>query len=61
MIEIKHNIPIDRELILSVFNKTLNSNIFRYYILTTYENSFKDKNELKYIKELVLKIKKKQK
>lgn len=58
VIEIKHNIPIDRELILSVFNKTLNSNIFRYYILTTYENSFKDKNELKYIKELVLKIKK---
>ena len=58
VIEIKHNIPIDRELILSVFNKTLNSNIFRYYILTTYENSFKNENELKYIKELVLKIKK---
>lgn len=61
VIEIKHNIPIDRELILSVFNKTLNSNIFRYYILTTYENSLKDKNELKYIKELVLKIKKRNK
>lgn len=58
VVEIKHNIPIDKELILSVFNKTLNSNIFRYYILTTYKNSFKNENELKYIKELVLKIKK---
>lgn len=58
VVEIKHNIPIDKELILSVFNKTLNSNIFRYYILTTYKNNFKNENELKYIKELVLKIKK---
>lgn len=57
MVEIKHKIPIDRGLIFDVTKKSENTTIERYYILTTYENSFENVNEEKYINNLVLKIK----
>jgi len=58
MIEIKHNIPIDRGLIFDVTKKSENTSIERYYILTTYKNSFENIEEEQYINNLILKIKK---
>lgn len=58
MVEIKHNIPIDRGLIFDVTKKSESTTIKRYYILTTYENSFENADEEKYINHLILKIKK---
>jgi DNA (cytosine-5)-methyltransferase 1 len=57
MVEIKHKIPIDRGLIFDVTKKSENTTIERYYILTTYENSFENAREEKYINNLILKIK----
>ncbi len=57
MVEIKHNIPIDRGLIFDVTKKSGNTTIQRYYILTTYENSFESVDEERYINNLILKIK----
>jgi DNA (cytosine-5)-methyltransferase 1 len=58
MVEIKHNIPIDRGLIFDVTKKSESTTVERYYILTTYENSFENDDEEKYINNLILKIKK---
>jgi DNA (cytosine-5)-methyltransferase 1 len=58
MVEIKHNIPIDRDLILDVIKKSENTTIERYYILTTYEDCFESPDEEEYINKLILKIKK---
>jgi DNA (cytosine-5)-methyltransferase 1 len=58
MVEIKHNIPIDRDLILNVIKKTEETPVERYYILTTYKNSFKSEAEESYINNLILKTKK---
>lgn len=58
MVEIKHNIPIDRGLIFDVTKKSESTTVKRYYILTTYENSFENSDEEKYINNLILKIKK---
>lgn len=58
MIEIKHNIPIDRNLIFDVVKKSKNTTIKRYYILTTYQNSFQSLDEEIYINNLILKIRK---
>lgn len=57
MVEIKHNIPIDRGLIFDITKKSENTTIQRYYILTTYKNSFEGADEEKYINNLILKIK----
>jgi len=40
IVEIKHNIPIDKYLIFDIAKKTQNVKIDRYYILTTFSNSF---------------------
>jgi DNA (cytosine-5)-methyltransferase 1 len=57
ILEIKHNIPIDRNMILDIVKKSANTTIKRYYILTTYKDCFLNKDEEKYINELILKIK----
>lgn len=58
MVEVKHNIPIDRNLIFDVAKKTENTSVKRYYVLTTFKNGFADKSEEEYINKLILKIKK---
>ena len=58
MIEVKHNIPIDRNLIFDVVKKSENTTIERYYVLTTYKNSFLNAEEEAFINKFVLKIKK---
>lgn len=57
MIEIKHNIPIDRNMIFDVTKKSEATTIARYYVLTTYVNTFQELGEEEYINQLVLKIK----
>ena len=58
MVEIKHNIAIDRNLIFDVVKKTENTSVKRYYVLTTYKGSFLNETEEEYLNKLVLKIKK---
>ncbi len=58
MVEIKHNIAIDRNLIFDVVKKTENTTVKRYYVLTTFKGSFLDEAEENYINKLTLKIKK---
>jgi len=57
ILEIKHNIPIDRNMILDIVKKSANTTIERYYILTTYKDCFLNQDEEEYINELILKIK----
>ncbi|MDQ2747070.1 MAG: DNA methyltransferase [Acidobacteriota bacterium] len=58
MVEIKHNIAINRNLIFDVVKKTENTTVKRYYVLTTFKGSFVDDAEENYINKLTLKIKK---
>jgi DNA (cytosine-5)-methyltransferase 1 len=58
MVEIKHNIPIDRNLIFDLVKKSQNTSIRRYYILTTSRENFVSKDEEEYINKFILKIKK---
>jgi DNA (cytosine-5)-methyltransferase 1 len=58
MVEIKHNISIDRNLIVDIVKKTTNTKIVRYYILTTAKNNFVSQVEEEYINKLILRIKK---
>ena len=58
MIEVKHNVPIDRNLIFDVVKKSENTTIERYYVLTTYKNSFLNAEEEAFINKFILKIKK---
>ncbi len=57
ILEIKHNIPIDRNMILDIVKKSANTTIQRYYILTTYKDCFINKDEEEFINELILNIK----
>ena len=57
MVEIKHNIAIDRNLIFDVAKKTENTSVKRYYILTTYKGCFASEAEEEFINKLILKIK----
>jgi DNA (cytosine-5)-methyltransferase 1 len=57
ILEIKHNILIDRNMILDILKKSANTKIERYYILTTYQDCFPNKDEEEYINELILSIK----
>ena len=57
ILEIKHNIPIDRNMILDIVKKSANTTIERYYILTTYKDCFINQDEEEYINELILDIK----
>ena len=56
MVEIKHNIAIDRNLIFDIAKKSEKTTIERYYILTTYKNSFLSKEEEDYINKFILKL-----
>jgi len=58
MVEIKHNISIDRNLVFDVAKKSGNTDIERYYILTTAKNNFISPDEEEYINKFILKIKK---
>ena len=58
MVEIKHNISIDRNLVFDVVKKSENTGIERYYILTTAKNNFTSQEEEEYINKFILKIKK---
>jgi DNA (cytosine-5)-methyltransferase 1 len=57
IIEIKHNIPIDKYLIFDIVKKTQNTKIDRYYILTTFQNGFADTETEKTVSEYTLQIK----
>ena len=57
MVEIKHKIPINRDLIFDLVKKSQNTTIQRYYILTTYKENFSSKDEEEYINKFILKIK----
>ncbi|MEA5620173.1 DNA methyltransferase [Cronbergia sp. UHCC 0137] len=58
VLEIKHNIPIDKNMILDIVKKSANTTIERYYILTTYKECFLNEEEEEYINNLILNIKK---
>ena len=58
MIETKHNISIDRNLIFDIVKKSENTGIERYYILTTAKNNFVSQEEEEYVNKFILKIKK---
>jgi len=58
MIEIKHKIPIDRNMIFDIVKKVQGTSIRKYYILTTSEENFLSDIEEKYINAFILKIKK---
>jgi DNA (cytosine-5)-methyltransferase 1 len=58
MVEIKHNISIDRNLIFDIAKKTENTTVQRYYVLTTYRGSFANIDEEKFINKFILKLKK---
>lgn len=57
IVEIKHQIPITKDLIFDIVKKTENTAINKYYILTTYKGGFKDIESEKRINNFLLKIK----
>ncbi len=56
IIEIKHKIPIDKYMIFDIYKKIENADIERYYILTTYHNSFASEDEQNEVNEILLNI-----
>ena len=60
VVEIKHNIPIDKYLIFDIAKKTKNIRIDRYYILTTFQNGFANPEAEKEVIEYILELKKMQ-
>lgn len=58
MAEIKHRIPIDRNLVFDIVKKSEGTSIERYYILTTSKDNFINAIEEEYINKFILKIKK---
>lgn len=58
IVEIKHNIPIDKYLIFDIAKKTQNIKIDRYYILTTFENGFINNNTEREVTEFIFKLNK---
>jgi DNA (cytosine-5)-methyltransferase 1 len=57
VVEVKHNIPLDRYIIADIVKKAQNTSIQRYYALTTYEPNFTNDDEEKYVQNFVLNIK----
>ena len=57
IVEIKHNIPISKDLIFDIAKKTEKTSIERYYILTTYKTGFESADDEKEINDFILKIK----
>ncbi len=60
IVEIKHNIPIEKYLIFDIAKKTQHIKIDRYYILTTFVNSFANEDSEKEVTAYILDLKKKQ-
>jgi DNA (cytosine-5)-methyltransferase 1 len=58
IVEVKHNISINRGHIFDVIKKAENRNICKYYILTTANDNFSSSDEEVFIQNYVLKIKK---
>ncbi len=57
VVEIKHNIPIDKYLIFDIVKKTQATEKNRYYILTTFQNGFADLETENIVTEYILQIK----
>jgi DNA (cytosine-5)-methyltransferase 1 len=57
IVEIKHNIPITKDLIFDIVKKAEKSEINRYYILTTYKKGFENVKIEKEINDFILQIK----
>lgn len=57
VIEIKHGIALNRYLVSDAFRKARDTNIKRYYVLTTREPNFAEASEETSVSELTLKIK----
>lgn len=57
VIEIKHNIPIDKYLIFDIVKKIDKTEISRYYILTTFAKGFETKVIEKEVNDFILQIK----
>jgi DNA (cytosine-5)-methyltransferase 1 len=60
IVEIKHNIAIDEYLIFDAIKKIGKFKINRYYILTTFQNSFKNAASRKKVLDMICEIKKNQ-
>jgi len=58
MVEIKHNKPIERDMIFDIAKKTEKTTGVRYYILTTSKDNFLSRDEEEYINKFILRIKK---
>jgi DNA (cytosine-5)-methyltransferase 1 len=58
IIEIKHNKPIDRFIIFDILKKTERVNVKRYYVLTTYKNSFETLEEEIFVGNLINRMQK---
>ncbi len=58
IIEIKHNIPIDKYLIFDLFKKIQNIKIYRYYILTTFADCFANVSIEQEVTDYILELKK---
>lgn len=57
IVEIKHNIPLDKYLIFDIVKKTENTPIDRYYILTTFKSGFENEVTEKSVNEFIMQIK----
>jgi DNA (cytosine-5)-methyltransferase 1 len=57
IVEIKHNIPIGADMVFDIAKKTKDTSIDRYYILTTYKDSFKSLEESQKIAQYILNLK----
>ena len=53
IVEIKHNIPIDKYMVFDIVKKTNGTNIKRYYILTTYAQGFENKEIEQLVNEFI--------
>jgi DNA (cytosine-5)-methyltransferase 1 len=53
IIEIKHNVPLNRFQIFDILKKTEKTAIVRYYILTTYKNGFETTEEEELVSNLI--------
>ena len=60
IVEVKHNIPIDKYLIFDIAKKMQNIKIDRYYILTTFANGFESLESEKEVTDYILELKKTQ-
>jgi DNA (cytosine-5)-methyltransferase 1 len=60
IVEVKHNIPIDKYLIFDIAKKTQDTHINRYYILTTFGDGFSSREEEAAVSEYILAIKRTQ-